>query len=135
MRDTVYFTLPYIPFFVPALLSVIAFFYIPSPSEFSDENHVYVKAFDTYMEVLSVSTWLWVIIPFFLYYIGTVYEFSKKRGDSAFRLSLYSTLAFISLWLFCIQLSTEFHTPCLLLLFASVYTFFFPWIGNKVNLF
>ena len=71
----------YIPFFVPALLSVIAFFYIPSPSEFSDENHVYVKAFDTYMEVLSVSTWLWVIIPFFLYYIGTVYEFSKKRGD------------------------------------------------------
>lgn len=125
----------YIPFFVPALLSVIAFFYIPSPSEFSDENHVYVKAFDTYMEVLSVSTWLRVIIPFFLYYIGTVYEFSKKRGDSAFRLSLYSTLAFISLWLFCIQLSTEFHTPCLLLLFALVYTFFFPWIGNKVNLF
>ena len=62
----------YIPFFVPALLSVIAFFYIPSPSEFSDENHVYVKAFDTYMEVLSVSTWLRVIIPFFLYYIGTV---------------------------------------------------------------
>lgn len=120
-----------IPFLVPFATSVIAFFYIPSPSEYSDENHVYVKAFDTYIEVLSASSWFWIIIPFFIFYMAYVHDLSDKSADSAFRFSLYSTFAFISLWLFCIQLSTEFHIPCLLLLASSVYTFMFPWIMNK----
>lgn len=105
------------------ILLVYSLISLPDRTQYSENNYVYVKAFDSVFKITSANLALYIIVPISLYLFGFIYDMTKK-GNNLVGLKVGVTLFFMCLWLFFIQLTTEFHKPMLILIATAVSTFF-----------